>query len=244
MRPILFEWRGLRVSSYLVLAYLGITLGMVAQNYVAKAAGLDRARVWMATLLLLPVSFFGARLLFVVTHISVYRHKPARVWRKSEGGMAMSGGVLCMLVGSVPLLKWMGIPYWAFWDVTTFCILIGMVFMRFGCLLHGCCAGRPVYSRLAMWLPDERGDWKLRVPTQLFEIGWTVLLLAAAILAWPWRPFSGALFLCVMTGYAVGRLLFQPLRATRQRVGLIDVELAISAAVVAFSCTAWLLLRY
>ena len=94
-----------------------------------------------------------------------------------------------------------------------------------------------------MRLPDERGEWELRMPTQLFEIGWAILLLAAATLVWSWRPFSGALFLCVTAGYGVGRLLLQPLRATRQRVGGVDVELAISATLITLSCTAWLQLR-
>ena len=53
-----------------------------------------RSRALTATLLLLPPALFGARLLFVIAHWPAYRQEPRRMWRASEGGAAMYGGLL------------------------------------------------------------------------------------------------------------------------------------------------------
>jgi prolipoprotein diacylglyceryltransferase len=243
MRPILFTWRGVRVWSFPALAYLGITLGMIAQNLAANAAGLDTWGVWLATLIALPVALVGGRLLYVATHWRRYLREPGLILRRSDGGMAVYGGVPAMLLVSVPVLAWVGVPFWSFWDVSAFCILVGVLFIRLGCLLHGCCAGRLSHGRLAIRVPDGHGAQERRLPVQAFEIGWSLLLLVAAIALWPSLPVPGSLFLAALGGYAVGRLLLQPLRASRQRVGRVDLPMAISAAMVLCSCIAWMALQ-
>jgi phosphatidylglycerol:prolipoprotein diacylglycerol transferase len=243
MRRVLWARNGLTLYSFPAFQYLGLVCGMIAQNAAANAAGLDAARVYVATLLLLPLTLAGGRLLFVATHWSVYRREPWRIWRRSEGGLAMYGGVPAMLLASIPVLAWIGLPFWAFWDVATFCILVAMAFSRTGCLLNGCCAGAPTDGRLGIWLPDEWGVLARRMPTQVLEIGWGLVLLVAAVAAWPWRPFPGALFLSALAGYAVGRFALQPTRAGRRRAGPFDLPGAISAALAVLALTGLLLLR-
>jgi phosphatidylglycerol:prolipoprotein diacylglycerol transferase len=189
----------------------------------------------VATLLLVPITPAGGRLLYVATHWSAYRRQRDRIWRRSEGGLAMYGGVPAMLLASLPVLSWMGLPYWAYWDVSVYCLLVAMIFFRLGCFLHGCCAGAPTDGQLGIWLPDERGVWDRRLPNQLLEVGWTLALLAAAILVWPWRPYPGALFLGTLAGYGIGRLHLQPTRSARERIVRIDLPWAISAATIILS---------
>jgi phosphatidylglycerol:prolipoprotein diacylglycerol transferase len=243
MRPILFTWRGVPVWSFPTLAYVGITLGIVTQNRAANAVGLETWAVWLATLVTLPAALAGGRVLYVVSHPRRYFREPGRIFRRSEGGMAVYGGVPAMLLASIPILAWLGVPFWSFWDASAFCILVGVLFTRLGCLLHGCCAGRLSHGPLALPVHDGRGAQGRRLPVQAFEIGWAVLLLVAAVVIWPSLPVPGSLFLAALGGYAVGRLLLQPLRASRQRVGRVDVPMAISATLILFSCVAWMVLQ-
>lgn len=244
MRRVLWRWRAITIYSYPAMLYLGLVFGIVAGNYVANLAGLNSAGVFIATLLLLVPALAGARLLYVASHWETYRREPARIWRRSEGGAAMYGGLPLSLLASIPLLGLLQLPFGAFWDMATFTILIGMIFTRIGCLLNGCCGGRPTEGRLGLYLPDHRGIWKRRIPTQLLEAGWASLLLVGAIGLWSRLPFPGALFLYCLTGYGIGRLVFESTREEQDRVGTWTVHQAISAALVALSAAifivAWL----
>jgi phosphatidylglycerol:prolipoprotein diacylglycerol transferase len=238
MRRILWHGHGLTLYSYPTLLYLGLVVGIIAGNAAAHAAHLDAARVFIATLLLLVPALSGARLLFVAAHWEVYRRQPQRIWRRSEGGAALYGGLPLMLLCSVPLLALLHLPFGAFWDVATFTILVGMICTRAGCLLNGCCAGRVTNGWLALPLPDVSGHTQRRIPTQLLEMGWAALLLLGALMLWPRLPFAGALFLYLMAGYGLGRLLIEPTRAEHDTVGprgLLALHSLISLALIAIA---------
>lgn len=213
-RRYLVSWRGVAVPSYTAMLYLGCVAGVLAGAAVAGSAGLEPSPVALAMILLLIPALTGSRLWFVLEHWSVYRCEPRRIWRRSEGGSALHGGLLLSLAVSVPLLALLGIPFWRFWDAGSFTMLIGLVFTRIGCLMNGCCAGRATRARLGLWLPDHRGVWERRVPTPLLEAGWAALVLGGAALAQAGRPFAGAVFLGVLVAYGAGRLLLEPTRAS------------------------------
>ena len=233
MHPILIEWRWLRIASYPAFLYLGLNAGVVAGNIAAHRSGLDAFRVFVAMILLLIPALAGARLLFVASHWRVYRREPRRIWRRSEGGMAMYGGVPLMIVCSVPLLRVLRVPFAAFWDVASFTILTGMAFTRVGCLLNGCCAGRRSSSWLAVRLPNHRGEWASRLPTQVFEGASALALLVVSMAAWPHLPFSGALFLVVVAGYGATRLLLESTRESDAPSRGLTIDRAISGSLAA-----------
>ncbi len=224
MRRILLEWHGIPIYSYPAFLYLGLVFGMVAENHAAHVAGLDPGRVFLATLALIVPALVGARLLYVASRWQSYWREPQRIWQRSEGGAAMLGAVPFMVLAAVPVLAGFELPFGAFWDVATFCILVGMIFARIGCLLNGCCSGRPSEGRWAIRLADHRGIWRRRFPSQLLEAGWAALLLVGAAIVWPASPFPGALFLAGLGGYAAGRVLLEATRETRQALGPIDLQ--------------------
>ena len=217
MRPVLLTLRGFGIPSYPAMFYVGVVLGVVAQNAAANAAGLPSARVYIATMLLFPVSLVGARLLYVAAHWSEYRNSPRRIVERGSGGMTMYGGLFLMLPASVVVLRALEVPYWSFWDITIFLLLTAMISTRVGCLLNGCCAGRPTRGHLGLWLRDAHGRMERRVPTQLLEVFLAVVLLCGATIASARTLHPGELFLSVLAGYAAGRLILQPLRAERAR---------------------------
>ena len=124
------------------MLYVGLVFGVIAGNIAAHAAGLNTLRVYIGTMLLIIPALIGARLLFVASEWKFYLRNPRRIWNRAEGGFMMYGAVPVMLLCSVPLLRALHIGIGAFWDVSTFTILVGMIFTRVGCLLNGCCCGR------------------------------------------------------------------------------------------------------
>ncbi len=212
MRPKLFVWRGITIWSYPAMLYLGLVAGVVAGNVAAHSARIDAFRTFVATLILIVVCLVGARLLYVALNWKLYRNDHARIWDRNEGGLAMLGALPLAIPMSVPLLALLGLPYGAFWDVAAFTILVGMIPTRIGCLLNGCCSGRPCESWFGLNLPNDRGVWTRRIPMPCLEAALAVILLAGAAAAWRFAPFPGAVFLAVMGAYALGRLLLESMR--------------------------------
>lgn len=229
---MLFRVRGIPVWSYPAMLYVGTVCGILYGHDAARRAGLDAFRVWLATLLLLAIALLGARLLFVFTHWSLYRQDLRRVFDRQEGGAAQYGGLLAAVPVSWPLLRLLDIPFGGFWDVAVQTILVAMIFTRVGCLLNGCCAGRP--SRIfGIYLPNHLGVWQRRIPTQILEGVFAGILLVIARMTWPVLPFSGAVFMLVSGSYASGRLPLESARERKPGEGRFTVQHGISVFVMA-----------
>jgi phosphatidylglycerol:prolipoprotein diacylglycerol transferase len=212
MRKVLFSWHGRNVYSYPAMLYVGLVAGVFVGAFVAQGSGLSADSFAVASVVLAVPALFGSRLYFVLTRWDVYCREPRRIWRRSEGGMSMYGGLILAVPLSIPLLIAMDMPFGAFWDAATFTILLGMAFTRIGCLLNGCCGGRSTQNWFALDLPDHRGVWQPRYPTQLMEMTFAGLLFGAAFLLRNHAPFSGAIFCSAVAAYGAGRYLLENLR--------------------------------
>jgi phosphatidylglycerol:prolipoprotein diacylglycerol transferase len=237
MRLALFRRSGVTIPSYTAMLYLGLVAGVVAGDIAARKAGLNTLRVYVATCLLTVPALAGARLLHVACHWRFYRQNRQLIWKRGEAGLALHGGLLLALVLSPPLLRALQLPLGAYWDTAVFTMLTGMIFTKIGCLLNGCCAGRPSCSWIALRLSNQV-EVRERIPSQLLELGWAALLLAFAASVWPRRPFPGSLFLCATIGFETGRLLLRSLRERMPGAGRLGIEHLISTLMLLFAAGA------
>lgn len=217
------------------MLYLGLLVGVVAGNVASHASGLDAWRVYVATILLVAPTVAGARLLHVASNWRMYRHHRRLIWDHSQGGQAQYGGLAIALPLSIPLLAALRLPFGAFWDVGGITILVGMIFTRIGCLLNGCCAGRPSRRWGSILLPNARGVWEKRLPTQCLEAAWALVVLVSAIWVWHLLPFPGALFLFIVAGYACGRLFMESMREHRSGIHGFTLHHALSLCMIMVS---------
>jgi prolipoprotein diacylglyceryltransferase len=88
-------------------------------------------------------------------------------------------------------------------------------------------------SQSALRLPNHRGEWASRLPTQLFEGASAIVLLVVAIVVWPHLPFSGALFLVVVAGYGATRLVLESTRESSALSRGLTIDRAISGSLAA-----------
>jgi len=235
------RWDGMRVHSYVCMLYLGAVSGIFCGTYWAELHGLPALKVFTGMLLLFPAALAGARLLFVALHWKAFRSRPSRIWRRTEGGAALYGGLIGSFLLSLPLLWILGLPPGAFWDAVAIAMLVGMIFTRTGCLLQGCCAGRPSESFLAFPSPNAQGVWRRRLPFPLFEACLAALTLAVAV-QFLGKAFGGTLFLASLAMYGTGRWMLEPTREKVDRVGGWSVHRMISAILVGLAVTTVLFL--
>jgi phosphatidylglycerol:prolipoprotein diacylglycerol transferase len=218
-----------RISTYAAMLYVGFILGVVLGRHVV---GLSSPKFELLALILLIPALVGGRLWYLLQHPKT---RLAAVGARS-GGAGLYGGLVLSFAVSWPLLHFADQDFWRFWDGGAVVLLVGMTVTRMGCLMTGCCSGRPTAGPLGMSLPDEHGTWKRRYPTQILEA-----LLSGAILAvglWFYTPAqpAGTLFLGGAAAYSLGRIGLELLRAeatVNHRSGWINIAFSAALAVTA-----------
>jgi prolipoprotein diacylglyceryltransferase len=178
-----------------VSAYLFLVLGQ--GHGISRPAGLGALAV------LLACAMVGARLLFVTTCWPRFRAEPSRAFRRGDPGAASFGGIFGALAATLPLAPVLGVPLGTLLDLVTLAGLPGLAVGRVGCLLNGCCPGRPGA------IPLQR----LQIPAALSA--WALALGTATI-----APSPGSVFLVGAAAYAWLRVLTDFLRELPRVVGL------------------------
>ena len=245
VRRVLFRVRGITIWSYPALLYVGLVCGFYVMYAVAPSLGMPRLRAAVAVLILFAPAVAGARIWFVVDHWAIYRRDPQRIWRYSEGGLTLYGGLVLTLLLSPAVLVPLGLGYTAFWDGATFTMLTGMVFTRVGCLLNGCCSGRCSDGRLGLRLPDDAGHWSRRYPVQLLELATALVLLAVSASLLAAGASRGTIFALALVGYSVARFAIDPLRERPPRIaaGRRSALAAFLACSIMAAAAGWLAMR-
>jgi hypothetical protein len=119
----------------------------------------------------------------------------------------------------------MGEPPLAYLDVIAPALCVFLAIGRIGCLLVGCCHGRPssmgiVYGEAAVRDGFPRHLQGVRLfPVQVVEMVGLLAIGASGLAALPWAP-PGAVFAWFLAGYAVLRFGTEALRGDRRAHGL------------------------
>lgn len=211
MRPVLFTLAGRPFSSFRVLQWGGLLVGLLVGAQVAAHDGLDPNVVLVGEFTVLVAGVLGAHLLYaVICGARDWRHVIEHAGQRS----AVLCGVAVSLAVAAPTLLVLQLPAGRFADAAAIGVLAPAVVGRIGCLLHGCCTGRPTASWYGVVLADVHGRTTRRIPTQLLDAVWALILLLAAVSA-VHQLRAGATFFLVAGGYAGGRLLTEWTREGR-----------------------------
>lgn len=209
------------VHTYNVLALLALVVWVLIA--AQRLRGLDAPRHLIARALWLTAIGSGVGSILV-------RMVPA-LWDFVVGGVLIWAqgssftGVLLGGIGAAALCcRLYGLPLGRFFDLMGLPIPLGQAIGRLGCFAAGCCHGRVTDSWLGMYLPDSRGEWAVRYPTQLMSATIDLLIFLGL---WalerytqrkegasvrPWWFFDGLLFLVFLDLYCLKRLLIEFLR--------------------------------
>lgn len=245
MYPILFEIGGWPVYSYGVLLAAAYLAGLQLAVVRARRAGLDPAKVMDLGIYLIIAALVGAKLMLIVVDFDYFRERPRELLSLVRAGGVFYGG----LIGSVAVGLWLvrryRLPVWSAADVYAPGIALGHVVGRLGCLLAGCCYGRPTDRPWGITFTDPVAAANVGTPlgtplhpTQLYDAG-AELLILALLLAFErrGRPFAGRTFWLYMLLYAISRFIVEIFRgddrgmvmglSTSQFVSLLMLPLAL-----------------
>src|SRR3954471_18795832 len=251
MHPVLFDFGGFTIYSYGVLLAAAYLLGLQFALIRARARGLDGQRVMDLGIWIIISALLGAKLLLLIVERDQFLGNPRNMLDLLRSGGVFYGGLIAAVVVALLYLRRHKLPLWTTTDVFAPGIALGHVVGRLGCLLAGCCFGRPTTVPWAISFHDPNAfanaGTPLGVPlhpTQLYEAGTeAIILIMLLMLERRGRAFPGRTFWTYMLLYGLSRFAIEFFRgdnrgmvfgavSTSQFVSLIIVPLAIVMLVI------------
>ena len=217
MHPVLFNIAGWPVYSYGVLLAAAYLAGLQLAVVRARHAGLDGAKVMDFGIYLIIAALVGAKLALVLVDFSYYRANPKEILSLARAGGVFYGGLIAALVVGLLLVKRYRLPVWKTGDLIAPGIALGHVIGRLGCLMAGCCYGRPTTVPWAITFHDPMAGLNVGTPlevplhpTQLYDAGAELIILFALLATEKkGKPFAGRTFWLYMLLYAISRYIIE-----------------------------------
>jgi len=219
--PIAFHFGPVTIHWYGIMIALAFLAGLWTATLRARRENIPAERIADVVLWLMVGSIIGARVVYVTTYWQEeFSGQPiAEIFAVWHGGLVYYGGLIGGVVGGIAYMLLKKMPIWKTADVLAPSIALGSFFGRMGCLLNGCCYGRPTDLPWAITftnpLAHDLSGTPLNVPLHPTEIYDGVLNLALyAFLAWLFRrkKFDGQIFATYLICYAILRSVVEHYR--------------------------------
>ena len=249
MHPILFEAAGFTLYTYGALLAAAYLIGLRFALVRARARGLDAQRVMDLGIWIIVAALVGAKLLLVVVEFP-HLTGPRSALDVLRSGGVFYGGLVAAVATGIFYVRRYGLPVWATGDAFAPAIALGHVVGRMGCLMAGCCFGRPTDVPWAITFHSQAAAANVGTPlgvplhpTQLYDAAAELAILVFLLLferrsADGTRPFAGRTFWSYMLLYASSRFVVELYRgdprglvfgvlSTSQFVSLIVAPMAV-----------------
>lgn len=216
MHRELFHMGELTIYSYGVFLAVGFVLGGLAARrwYVRRYRNPE---IILDFILAAVVGgIVGSRLFYVIGHWSQFSGNLGRVFALNMEGLVFYGGLILGLAFAMGVAYLRKARFWDTMDLAGVCVPLALAVGRVGCLLNGCCYGKPTGLPWGITYPVSSGLVGARHPTQIYEI---ILDLALFGLLW-WKKDDftrdGTAFWLFVTGYGAIRFTVEFFREHSQ----------------------------
>jgi phosphatidylglycerol---prolipoprotein diacylglyceryl transferase len=215
VHPVAFHLGSLPIYWYGVLLALAFVVGLWTASRRGVRDGLNPEIIVDAGTWLILGTLVGARLLYVVTYWrEQFADQPwTEVFMVRHGGLVFYGGLIGASVALLLYVRLKRLAVWKLADALAPSIPLGYALGRVGCLMFGCCYGRPTDLPWAIHFPSDHATHGAGVhPTQVYD---SLLNLALYLgLAWWYRKkkFDGQVFAIYLVGYSALRGLVETFR--------------------------------
>jgi phosphatidylglycerol:prolipoprotein diacylglycerol transferase len=216
MHPLLFEVGRFPVYTYGVLLAAAYLTGLWLAVRRARARGLDGDRVMDLGIWIIASALIGAKLLLLVVDFQYYSQNPGELFGVFRSGGVFYGGLIAAVAVAFWYMRRSRLPLWPTTDAFAPGIALGHVVGRLGCVMAGCCYGRPTSAPWGITftspLAAANVGTPLNVPlhpTQLYEAGAELIILVLLLAterkgrAYPGRTFWLYMFLYAVTRFAI-----------------------------------------
>ena len=217
MHPILFEIGNWPVYAYGVLLAAAYLAGLQLAVVRARRVGLDGTRVMDLGIYLIIAALVGAKLMLIAVDFNYFRSNPKEMLSLVRAGGVFYGGLILSTIVGLLLVRRYKLPVWKVADVYAPGIALGHVIGRLGCLMAGCCFGRPTDKPWGITFTDQAAQANAGTPlgeplhpTQLYDAGAELaILIFLLVFERRGKPFAGRTFWMYMLLYSISRFIVE-----------------------------------
>jgi phosphatidylglycerol:prolipoprotein diacylglycerol transferase len=242
--PLAVRWYGLLIAT-------GVLLGTTLAHREAVRRRLDPDVLINGIVVMVLGSLVGARAYYVLFNWDYYSTHPSRIVAIWEGGLAIHGG---LIAGAIILYLFCRRSHFSLPVTTDICVpgvILGQAIGRWGNFFNQEAFGYPTDLPWKLYIapahrPPQFAGYEYFHPTFLYESLWDLLVFCILwfVLRKRLETRPGALTLCYLGLYSIGRFFTEGLRTDSLMLGDIRVAQLVSVILVVVAALGlWLMLR-
>ena len=215
MFPDLFPIGSLTVHTYGLFLVLGITIGLLVALRLGKSQGMSPQAIMDMGFIIILSALVGSRLAYVLMNISYYRDHPLDMIIFWKGGLVFSGGLIAVLLALGWYLRRHRFSFWKIGDLLAPSAAIGQGIGRLGCLMAGCCYGKPTDLKWGVVFTHPNSLAPLNIPlhpTQLYGALSGFVIFGVLFYLHTKKQFEGQLLLWFLILHSTARLFVERFR--------------------------------
>jgi len=210
MHPTICTIGPFTLYSYGAMVALGSLVCLFGVLREAARGGIKSAIFYDLYFWILISGLIGARLVYILTNLRFFLEEPVEIFMIQHGGLSWFGGFFFGFLAVVLLVKKNKLSFFQIADIFAPYLALGQAIGRLGCLLNGCCYGRPSNFPFALVLP---GHQERLYPTQLYSF-FALLLIFALLALFKKRKgiVTGQVFSLYLVLYGLKRFILELFR--------------------------------
>lgn len=235
--------QSITVSSYLLFFLLACMAVLVISIVGIRRNKLSLCKSIVMLLAMVAAVPLGARILHIVTNPVIYQQSPAKMWSLHLTGFSLMGGLVLAALLGILLSVLLRFDPWSLADSIAPGLGAGIVLIRIGCFLNGCCFGKVTDLPWAVHYPMGSIPYKYYLPglleqktalsfalfgspgvhpTQLYELSAALVITIVIIYLGRKNMPSGVLFLLFSLYFAVFRWVNSLFRVPASTLNVAD----------------------
>ncbi|MBN2224319.1 MAG: prolipoprotein diacylglyceryl transferase [Deltaproteobacteria bacterium] len=238
MHPTLYSFDGITLYTYGLMISVGFLLSFVLfltelkRRSLSVDTGIDFA-FWV-----LLSAIAGSRLVYVLLNFSYFGRYPLKILMIWEGGLVWYGAFLGALAATLIYFRIKKLDGWLWADIAIPYVALGQGIGRIGCLMAGCCYGRPTDLPWGITFSvSEIAPLGVALhPTQVYEMLFNFMIFAVLFSRRNRAAFRGQQILSYVFLYGATRAIVEVFRGDPRGVwlgGAVSTSQLISAVAVA-----------
>ncbi len=216
MYPDLFSIGPFTLHTYGLFIAIGFFVALlVATRIGKKIEQIPSQKIMDMAFIIILSAIVGSRMLYVLMNISHYKDHLLDIFKIWEGGLVFSGGILAVILTTLWYVRRHKLPFWKVCDLWAPAAVIGQAIGRIGCLMAGCCYGKPTDLKwgIVFTHPHTLAPRNIALhPTQIYSSLSGFIIFFVLLLIYSKKKFEGQVFLWFLILHSTARLIIERFR--------------------------------